>query len=125
MEENDKSSSEKDWWQNDRIDAIGWGVGFIWGALLLLAGITYFTESFSWWDGWGLFFTGAGVITLLLTIVRLQIPEYRVKWVGSLIWGAILLAIGLGTWTDMGWLWVVALAVVGIIILKEAFMRKS
>jgi len=38
---------------------------------------------------------------------------------------AILLAIGLGTWTDMGWLWVVALAVVGIIILKEAFMRKS
>ncbi len=125
MEEKDKSSSEKEWWQNDRIDAVGWGIGFIWGALLLLAGITHFAESFSWWDGWGLFFTGAGVITLLLTIVRVQIPVYRGKWMGSLIWGAILLAIGLGTWMDMGWLWVVALAIVGIIILKEALTRKS
>jgi len=93
--------------------------------LLLLAGIINVAESFSWWDGWGLFFTGAGIITLLLTIVRLRILEYRGKWVGSLIWGLILLAIGLGTWMDMALLWVVALAIVGIIILKEAFTRKS
>jgi len=125
MAEEEKISSEKDWWQSDKIDAVGWGLAFIWGALLLLAEITNVAESYSWWDGWGLFFTGAGVITLLLTIVRLQIAEYRGKWVGGLIWGCILLAIGLGTWMDMGWLWVVALAIVGIIILKEAFTRKS
>jgi len=39
--------------------------------------------------------------------------------------GLILLAIGLGTWMDMVWLWAVALAIVGIIILKEVFTRKS
>lgn len=125
MEEDKQVTGKEDWWQNDKVDAVGWGLAFIWGALLLLAGITNVAESYVWWDGWGLFFTGAGVITLILTIVRLQIPTYRGKWVGGLIWGCILLAIGLGTWMDMGWLWVAALAIVGIIILKEAITRKS
>jgi len=125
MGENEKNISEKEWWQSDRIDAVGWGVAFIWGALLLLAAITNVAESYGWWDGWGLFFTGAGAITLLLTIVRLQIAEYRGKWVGGLIWGFILLAIGLGTWTNMGWLWVVVLFVTGVIILREVIVRKS
>ncbi len=125
MEEEAKSSSEKDWWQSDKVDAVGWGAAFIWGAILLLAEITGFTAEYSWWDGWGVFFTGAGVITLFLTVVRLQMPEYRSKWLGGLIWGSILLAIGLGTWTNMDWLWVVALASIGIIILREAFVRKS
>ncbi|MFC1978145.1 hypothetical protein ACFLWS_07810 [Chloroflexota bacterium] len=93
-------------------------------ALLLPAAITSVAGSYSWWDGWGVLFTGAGAITLVLTIVRWQIPLCRSKWVG-IIWGLILLAIGLGTWMDMGWLWVVALATVGIIILKEAITRKS
>jgi len=123
--EKEKNSSKKEWWQSDRIDAIGWGAAIIWGALVLLAGITGFTTAYSWWDGWGIFFTGAGVITLVLTIVRFQIPEYRSKWLGSLIWGSILLAIGLGTWGNVGWLWVVVLAVIGIIILREALVRKS
>lgn len=125
MGEKEKSISEKEWWQSDRIDAIGWASGFIWGALVLLADVTGFVESFNWWDGWGLFFTGAGVITLLLTIVRLQIPSYRGKWVGSLIWGCILMAIGLGTWVNVGWLLVTALGVVGIIILRGAFTRST
>jgi len=122
--EKGKSSSEKEWWQSDRVDAIGWGAAFIWGALVLLAGITGFTASYSWWDGWGVFFTGAGVITLIGTAIRLQIPEYRGKWLGGLIWGSILLAIGLGTWGSVGWLWVLVLLIVGIIILREAFVRK-
>lgn len=119
-----ENNSQKEWWQSDRIDAVGWAVTFFWGALILLAEITGFTASYSWWDGWGVFFTGAGAITLLLTIIRLQIPEYRGKWVGSLIWGCILLAIGLGTWGSVSWLWVVVLLVIGIIILREAFVRK-
>jgi len=45
MAEEKKISSEKDWWQSDRVDAAGWGLVFIWGALLLLAGITNVAES--------------------------------------------------------------------------------
>jgi len=118
------SSGEKEWWRSDRVDAAGWGAAFIWGALVLLAEATGFMTDYSWWDGWGVFFTGAGVITLIGTVIRLQIPSYRGKWVGSLIWGCILLAIGLGTWGSVGWLWVLVLLIVGIIILREAFVRK-
>jgi len=124
VERKEKSSSEKEWWQSDRVDAIGWGAAFIWGALVLLAEVTNFATNFSWWDGWGVFFTGTGVITLIGTVIRLQIPEYRGKWLGGLIWGSILLAIGLGTWGSVGWLWVLVLLIVGIIILREAFVRK-
>jgi len=119
-----KESSEKEWWQNDRIDTIWWGVSFIWGALVLLADITDFGASYGWWDGWGVFFTGVGVITLIGTVIRLQLPEYRRKWVAGLIWGILFLAIGLGTWGGVEWLWVVAVLVVGIVILREAFVRK-
>jgi len=125
MEEENKITDKDNWWHQDKVDAVGWGFVFILAALILLANVTGFTADYSWWDGWGVFFTGAGVITLVGTVVRLQIPAYRSGWVGGLIWGLILLAIGLGTWTNMGWLWVLALAIVGVIILKEAFTRKS
>jgi hypothetical protein len=117
-------SNKKEWWQSDRVDAVGWGAAFIWGALVLLAEVTNFGANYSWWDGWGVFFTGAGVITLIGTVVRLQIPEYRGKWVGSLIWGCILLAFGLGTWESAGWIWVLVLFAIGVIILQAALTHK-
>lgn len=125
MEEEKKVTGKDDWWKQDKVDAVGWGVAFIWGALVLLAEVSGLTTDYSWWDGWGVFFTGAGVITLIGTLVRLQIPAYRSEWVGGLIWGTILLAVGLGTWVNVGWLWVAALAAAGVIILKEAFARNG
>lgn len=112
----------EDWWRNDRIDAVGWAVVFIWGALVLLAQTTNFAANFSWWDGWGVFFTGAGVIVLVETVIRLQIPAYRRKWVGSLIFGLILLGIGLGDW---GWFWPLVLFAIGVIILVSTLGRRS
>ena len=125
MESEKKITEKENWWKQDKVDAAGWGFVFIIGALILLAEVSGFVSDYSWWDGWGVFFTCAGVITLIGTLVRLQIPNYCNGWVGGLIWGTILLAIGLGTWVEVDWLWVVCLGVVGIIILKEAFVRKA
>jgi len=122
--EEKKGKSREEKWQPDRWDAVGWAFAFFWGALVLLAGTTEFSTPYSWWDGWGIFFTGAGVITLIETVFRLLTPEYRYKWVGSLIFGLILLAIGLGTWEVWGWLWVVVLSAIGVIILREVLVRK-
>jgi hypothetical protein len=124
-EKEKESGGSEEWWRQDKVDAVGWGVAFIWGALVLLAGTTNFTANYSWWDGWGVFFTGAAVITLIETVIRLQIPAYRGKWVGSLIWACILLAIGLGAWERAGWIWVLVLFAIGVIILREAFARKG
>ena len=42
-----KSEGRKDWWQQDKVDAVGWGVGFIWGALVLLAEIANYAANLS------------------------------------------------------------------------------
>ena len=124
MTEEEKSKGRKDWWEQDKLDTVGWAFAFIWGALVLLAGTTNFSMQYSWWDGWGVFFTGAGIITLIETVFRLLMPEYRYKWVGSLIFGCILLAFGLGAWESAGWIWILVLFAIGVIILREALVRK-
>jgi hypothetical protein len=114
----------KHWWHTDRLDAVGWGVVIIWGALILLFQVAGISDDWSWWDGWGVFLTGAGAITIAITLLRMRLPEYRSRWLGGLIWGGILLAIGLGNWTTADWLWVVALFIVGIVIIREAIVHK-
>ena len=96
------SGHDHEWWRQDRLDTIGWAAAFIWAALVLLAETTGFAADYTWWDGWAVFFTGAGAITLTATLFRLLMPEYRRPWVGSLIFGLILLSVGIGDWAGWG-----------------------
>jgi len=103
------------WWPRDRLDSIGWGLFFIWAALVLLAKLVNFAGAS--WDGWAVFFTGAGLILLGMTIIRHMVPEYRrpgliLGW----IFGFVLLSIGLGG--AMVWIWALVLAVMGFSIFK-------
>jgi len=123
MQDKENNSSYLQWWYIDRMDTIWWGASFIWGALVLLADIIDFGAGYSWWNGWSVFFTGLGVITLIGTGIRLQLPKYRRRWVAGLVWGILFLAIGLGTWGYAEWLWAVAIFIVGIVILRVAFLQ--
>ncbi|MFC1948347.1 hypothetical protein ACFLXY_10570 [Chloroflexota bacterium] len=125
MQDKENNRRVMEWWKNDRMDSIWWGLSFIWGALILLAGIINFGDGSSWWNGWGVFFTGLGIITLIGIIIRLLLPMYRRKLVSGLIWGILFLAIGLGTWGNTEWFWVAAIFVVGISILGVAFVRSG
>lgn len=109
-------------WRKDRLDAVGWAAIFIWGALVILARTTGFAANFSWWNGWAVFFTGAGVIVLLETAIRLVIPEYRKEVLVGVIFGCVLLAVGLGDWS---WFWPLALIAIAIAILAKAFSRQQ
>lgn len=129
MEEEKKNKWEEwcgecwdEWWKNDRIDTIGWAAAFIWAGLVLLAEAKNFSANFSWWDGWAVFFTGAGVIVLTQVVIRLLIPNFRKKVVSGLIFGLILLGIGLGDLLDL--FWPLVLIAIGIIILLRMFIRR-
>jgi len=113
------------WVRHDRLDVIWWGLVFIWGAVVLLANVSGLSEQWHWWEGWGVFFVGAGVLALLGALIRLGFPAYRSKWVGSLIFGTVLLAIGLSSWDATGWIWIVVLLWAGGVILYSAFARRS
>lgn len=115
-----------DWWRQDRVDAVGWGLFLIWAALVLTAEITGYSAGFSWWNGWAVLFIGAGLMSLAATLFRLAIPEYRRKWADSLIWGLVVLAIGagMGGWKSLDWIWVLVLAVIGVKIVARALARQ-
>ena len=112
-------------WKSDQLDSLGWAAIFIWGALVLLAQATNFATNLSWWDGWAVFFTGAGVIVLVKATLRLLIPDHRRSWVGDLICGLILLGFGLADQINWGWVLPVVLVTIGLIILRRTFSRRS
>ncbi|UCB44110.1 MAG: hypothetical protein JSV77_05635 [Dehalococcoidales bacterium] len=111
------------WRLGDSLDAFGWAVFFIWGALVVAANITDFSESYNWWDGWGVFFTGVAAIVLVGTAIRWLVPKYRrAGLIWGLVFGLILLGIGLG---DIAvWIWPLLLGAIGISILYRLFVRR-
>ena len=113
-----------DWWTSDRLDAAGWAAIFIWGAVVVLATYTEFSEDFSWWDGWGVFFLGTGIIVLAESGARLFLPRYRSKLSWTFVWGMISLSIGLGTLFSSAWL-ALALIAVAVVILAGAFRSSN
>lgn len=75
------------------------------------------------WDGWAMFFVGAGVILLVKSGVRLM-PAYRRPAGGGFIIGIILLLVGLGGLTDWKFIWPVVLIVIALAILIGTFVRR-
>ena len=117
----------EDWgkrpWRSDKLDAVGWAAIFIWAGLVLLAENTYYSSIFPWWDGWFVFFAGAGIIVLIVAVLRALVPAFRRRVMTTFVIGFILLSIGLGELFDL--LWPFLLISVGIIILVRAFVRRS
>ena len=110
-------------WHRDRGDVVGWGAIFIWGGLVLLAEATDYAANFSGWNGWAVFFTGAGVIVLLGATIRLLLlPEHRRPMAGHLLCGLMLLTIGMGH--EVVWLWPLLLMGIGVAILGRAFAHR-
>jgi len=112
------------WWRGDRLDSVGWAAIFLWAALVLLGEAAGYPSSLGWWDGWGVFFTGAGAIVLLEAVVRLVVPGYR-SWWWSLVVGSILLGIGLESWDGWAWAWALVLAAIGLAMLRGVFARQA
>lgn len=112
----------EEWWRNDLVDTLGWATVFIWAGFVLLADTKGFAATYSWWDGWAVFFTGAGVIVLFEVVIRLLIPKYRKKVIGGLIIGLILMGIGLGDLLDL--FWPLVLIAIGAIILLRTIIKR-
>jgi len=112
-------------WRSDRLDALGWAAAFLWAALILLAEAIGYPSGSSWWDGWAFFFVGAGAIVLVETIVRLVVPQYHSSWLWSLIFGSVLVGVGLDSWEAWAWICAATMAILGVSILRDVLARGS
>ena len=125
-EEKDEKGRGEGWeekWRLEPVDAASWAAIFIWAGLVLLA------ENMGFWanlsprlEAWSIGFIGAGVIVLLGVLVRLLVPAYRRPVTGSLIFGVILLAIGLGDLIGADVVWPLVLIAIGAGILLRGLL---
>jgi len=123
-EEKDEKGREESWdekWRRDPLTAVGWALLLIWAGLVLIAdNLDLFGTR---WDAWPVIFIGAGVIVLLGVLIRLLVPAYRRPVTGSIIFGFILLGIGLGELTRWDVVGALVLIAIGVSILLSRFIR--
>jgi len=122
-EKEEKGRDEK--WQRDPVASVTWAAVLIWVGLVLLADNQGLMAQYEWWNAWAVGFVGAGVIVLLQVLVRLSIPEYRWGVTGGLIFGFILLGIGLGMIVGWSMVWPLLLVAIGIAIIVRVFTRRK
>lgn len=117
------TAPEKKRQQSDVIDGIFYGFAFVWGALVLAAELSGLKSNFACWTtGWGVFFVGVGALAIVGTLIRLLLPEYRHRIGQGLVFGCIMLGIGLGE--RAVWVWPVLLGIVGLTILRGVFLQR-
>lgn len=121
-EEKRREKDEK--WRRDRVNAVAWAVVIIWGALVILAETTGYKDHFSWWEGWAVFFAGAGAVLLLTAFYRLLVPAHRRAVTGNVIIGLVLVGIGLGSLISWNYIWVIILIAIALMILIRAFVPR-
>lgn len=117
-EEKEEKGQEESWdekWRRDPLNAALWAIVLIWAGLVLIAiNLDIFGTG---WEAWPVIFLGAGVIVLLGVVVRLLVPAYRRPVTGSIIFGFILLGIGLGELTRWDVIGALVLIAIGVSIL--------
>jgi len=125
-EEKEEKGKEEGWeekWRRDPLNAALWAIVLIWAGLVLIAiNLDIFGTG---WKAWPVIFLGAGVIVLLGVVVRLLVPAYRRPVTGSIIFGFILLGIGLGELTRWDVVGALVLIAIGVSILLSRFIQSQ
>ncbi len=126
-QEKQEEKEEKSWdekWRRDPLSAAIWAGILVWAGLVFLADNLGLLARIERLDAWGLIFIGAGLLVLLEVVVRSLMPDYRRPVTGTLIFGIILLGIGLGDLIGWGVIWAVVLIIVGLSILVRGFLGR-
>jgi hypothetical protein len=117
QEKEEKSWDEK--YRRDPLSAVVWAIILIWVGIVLLGENLGLLRGFRLGargaviGTWDLIFIGAGLLIIIEAVIRLLVPEYRRPIVGTIIFGAIVLSIGLGNVISWGAVWAVVLIVLG------------
>jgi hypothetical protein len=131
----EKSGDEK--WRRDPLGSMIWAGILIWAGLVLLA------DNLGWLNGirrslaglpnfdetslgaWSFILMGAGILVLAEALIRTSVPAYRRPITGSVIFGGLLIAGGLGgavNWTLLGPIFLIT---IGVILLLQSLLRRK
>lgn len=125
--------------QRDTLSSITWAVMLIWAGLVFLAANTgwldtiithsfiarYLPDEMIMFEPviWGIIMLGAGVILLLEAAMRLLVPTFKRRVLGTLIMGVVFIGIGLGNFFGWDLVWPFILIVLGVSVLLGGLLR--
>jgi len=121
MEQEKKIKKFFSWRKGDKGDTFGWALIVIWGALIILADSLGVTDGYTWWNSWGLFFIGIGIIGLVGAALRLLVSQFPLPSFWDLLFAIFFILLGTGNKT--GWVWAVALIVIGFSVLRNVYQQ--
>jgi hypothetical protein len=129
-EEKDEKNGGDSWdekWRRDPLNAAWWALVLIWAGLVLIADNMGMLNNLGiGGKALAIGFLGAGILALLLVLIRLFVPAYRRPVTGSIILGFILLGVGLGelseSWDVVGALVLIA---IGVSIFISRFIQSQ
>ena len=147
-DEKDEKENEKEMekrqetWERDPLSAVIWALILIWAGVVLLATTTgnlkIFTNiltglgltpvdlpidiDFIPYGAWSVFFFGAGLILVLELILRVIVPSYRRRIVGTAIVMVVFFGLATGNWLLIGPLVLIA---IGISIIVGGLTRRK
>ena len=104
--------------------------GVIWALVLIWAGVVFIGDNLGLLpqvgraDPWNWIFFGAGVLVMLEVLLRLVSPDYARPVGGRVVWGGILMAIGLSGIYGFDVTWPLILVLIGVSILVGSVMRR-
>ncbi len=134
-----EKQDEKSWdekWRRDPLGAITWALILIWAGLVFLGDnlgmLAQFHLRSAFLPGvpfvgigaWPLILLGAGVLVLLEAVVRVLVPAYRRPITGTVIWGVVLLGLGLSDFIGWNVVWPVILILAGAILLLRGVVGR-
>jgi len=125
--EKDEKGRGESWdekWRSDPLNAAWWALVLIWAGLVLIAdNMGILVNLGIRGEAWAIGFLGAGILALLLVVIRLLVPAYRRPVTGSIIFGFILLGIGLGELTRWDVVGALILIAIGVSIFLSRLVR--
>jgi len=122
-EEKGRGESWDEKWRSDPLNAAWWALVLIWAGLVLIAeNMGILVNLGIRGEAWAIGFLGAGILALLFVVIRLLVPAYRRPVTGNIIFGFILLGIGLGELTRWDVVGALILIAIGVSIILSRFV---
>ena len=124
MDGNVNGGGLREFYESGKGDSLGWGLVFILAGSIVLLEMAGLVSGLEWWNGWSVWFLGAGLITLVGSAICL-----RVGLTSKGGWGVflslILLALGIGGLAQVDVFWPFVLLGIGIMILIGAVHKST
>lgn len=107
------------------LEAIYWGGVIVWAGLIFGADSLGYLPQIGGAEAWSWVFLGAGLYALLLSLFRLNSPDYSNPTTSDYVWAGILMILGLGGFFRVDIAWPLILVLVGIAILGKTVLRRQ